>query len=123
MAIREQLSQLRQHAQIFRLGIQQFAKECRRLGKAAGALVHLGKLQVNGSRRLAEHALLYVQLRQPLHRTIFFWRELGDFFVNRDGLGDESVGQKYLRQALKIFQRLKRFCPGECVTGRRSSSA
>ena len=59
--------------------------------------------------RFAKHALLNVKFRQPLQRLHFLRRQLRNFFVYGDGLGQKSIANKYLREARKIIDRLKCF--------------
>src|SRR5439155_12988561 len=53
--------------------------------------------------RFAHYALLHVQVSQPLERFDFFRRQLRDALVNSDGLRQETVADKDLRQTFKIF--------------------
>ena len=88
-----QFRQAKLHAHIFRLGFQKLAQEQRGLRLAARLQLHFGELQKQGP-RLAQHALLNVKFRQAFQRTAFLGSELGDFFVDGDGFGRESVVQK-----------------------------
>ncbi len=59
--------------------------------------------------RFTQYALLDVKFRQPFQRLHFLWRQLRNFFVNGDGLGQKSIANKYLREARKVIDRLKSF--------------
>ena len=70
---------------------------------------------------LAHHALLHVKIGKFFERANFFRGQLGDAFVYGDGLGEETVADKNLREAFEIIDGLE-VRPGGCRARRRSSS-
>src|SRR5260221_4188861 len=57
---------------------------------------------------LAHHALLHVQISEFLERANLLGSEFGDALVNGNRLGQETVADEDLREALKIINGLKR---------------
>ena len=70
--------------------------------------MYVRQVQVNGA-RLAQHPLLHVKLRQPLHRPGLLGSQFGYLFIDRDRFRYKAVRQKQFCQPLEIFQRLERF--------------
>ena len=75
------------------------------LGRAVGLQVRFRDLQKKRA-RLAQHALLHVEIGELLERADFGRRQLGDFLVNRDGLAVEAIRKIDLRKPLEIFERV-----------------
>src|ERR1700730_17016566 len=59
--------------------------------------------------RFTHHPLLDVKVGKFLERTNFFRGEFSDAFVNGNGLGEEAVADKNLREALEIIDGLESF--------------
>jgi len=70
--------------------------------------VNFGELQEQRP-GFAHHPLLYVQVGKFFERANFLRRELGDAFINRDGLGEKTVADKNLREAFEIIYSLESF--------------
>ena len=99
------LGQAHLHARIFRLDFEQAVQHFDGFGSAIGFQMNFGNLQEKRP-RLAEHALLNVEIGEAFERGKLRRRELGNLFVNRDGLTVESVVEIDLREALEIFDGL-----------------
>ena len=81
---------------------QKLSQQGNRLGLTVVLQMNFRELKEQRA-RFAHYALLHVQVSQPLERFDFLWRQLRDALVNRDGLRQESVADKDLRQTFKIF--------------------
>ena len=100
-----ELGQAHLHPWVFRLHFQQAMQHLDGLGPAVGFQVRFGDLQEQRP-RFAQHALLHVKVGQLLEWIDLIRGQLGDLFINRDGLAVESVGQIHLRQPFEVFERM-----------------
>ena len=94
------------HARVFGLHVEQPVQHLHGLRAPVGLQVGFGDLQEQRP-RLAQHALLDVQVGQALERLEFVRCELGDLFVDRDGFAVETVVQVDLREPLEILDGLR----------------
>src|SRR5579885_1071109 len=103
-----QIGETNLDAQIIRLGKKKLFEERDRLLLAVVLEVNFGEMEEERA-RFAHHALLNVKVSKLFERANLLWRELGDAFVNSDGLGEESVANEDLREALEVVNSLKGF--------------
>ncbi len=70
--------------------------------------MNFSKLQEQGP-GFTHHALLNIEVGKLFERPDFLGRQLGDPFVNGDGLREKTISDKNLRKAFEIIDSLKGF--------------
>ncbi len=94
------------NAEIVRLREEKFFKKTNGFGLAVVLEMDFSKLQEERA-SFAHDPLLDVQVGQLFKGANLFRGKLGDAFVNGNGLGEKTVADKDLREALEVIDGLK----------------
>ena len=100
------LGQAHLYAQVFRLDVEQAVQHFYGALCVIRFQVRFGNLQEQGT-RFAEHSLLHVEVGEAFKRRKFIRRQLGNFFVDRDGFAVEAVVEIDLSEALEVFNGVR----------------
>ena len=100
------LGQPHLYAQVFRLDVEQAVQHFDGTLRVIRFQVRFGNLQEKRT-RFAEHSLLDVEVGEAFERRQFIRRQLGNFFVDRDGFAVEAVVEIHLREALEVLDSVR----------------